>query len=152
MTQLKTVLCIFGTRPEAIKMVPVIRALQNSNWARCIVVATAQHRDLLDQMLIRFGITVNYDLNLMQPGQSPDQVLARMLPELAEIIQQEEPYAVLTQGDTATVFGAALAAIVRQVERLLNDTHYYQSMARVCMPYGDGTAGEKTVQLLAGQP
>lgn len=90
-------------------MVPVIRALQSSNWARCIVVVTAQHRDLLDQMLTRFGVTVDYDLNLMQPGQSLDQVLARMLPELAEIIQQEEPYAVLAQGDTATVFGAALA-------------------------------------------
>lgn len=110
MTQRKTVLCIFGTRPETIKMVPVIRALQSSNWARCIVVVTAQHRDMLDQMLTRFGVAVDYDLNLMQPGQSPDQVLARMLPELAEIIQQENPYAVLAQGDTATVFGAALAA------------------------------------------
>ena len=70
MTQRKTVLCIFGTRPEAIKMVPVIRALQSSNWARCIVVVTAQHRDLLDQMLTRFGIAVDYDLNIMQPKQS----------------------------------------------------------------------------------
>jgi len=115
MTQLKTVLCIFGTRPEAIKMVPVIRALQSSNWARCIVVVTAQHRDLLDQMLTRFGITVDYDLNIMQPKQSLNSVLARMLPELEGIIQAEQPYAVLAQGDTATVFGAALAAFHAQV-------------------------------------
>src|SRR5690554_507549 len=115
MTQRKTVLCIFGTRPEAIKMVPVIRALQSSNWARCIVVVTAQHRDLLDQMLTRFGIAVDYDLNIMQPRQSLNSVLARMLPELENIIQTEQPYAMLAQGDTATVFGAALAAFHAQV-------------------------------------
>lgn len=115
MTQRKTVLCIFGTRPEAIKMVPVIRALQSSNWTGCIVVVTAQHRDLLDQMLTCFGITVDYDLNIMQPKQSPNSVLARMLPELEGIIQAEQPYAVLAQGDTATVFGAALAAFHAQV-------------------------------------
>ncbi|CBL46684.1 UDP-N-acetylglucosamine 2-epimerase [gamma proteobacterium HdN1] len=91
-------------------MVPVIRALQTSQWARCVVVVTAQHRDMLDQMLTRFGLTADYDLNLMQRGQSPDQVLARMLPELAGIIAKEQPYAVLAQGDTTTVFGAALAA------------------------------------------
>lgn len=115
MTQRRTVLCIFGTRPEAIKMVPVIRALQNSSWARCIVVVTAQHRDLLDQMLTRFGIAVDYDLNIMQPRQSLNSVLARMLPELENIIQTEQPYAMLAQGDTATVFGAALAAFHAQV-------------------------------------
>ena len=91
MTQRKTVLCIFGTRPEALKMVPVIRALQSSNWSRCIVVVTAQHRDLLDQMLTRFGIAVDYDLNIMQPKQSLNSVLARMLPELEGIIQTEQP-------------------------------------------------------------
>lgn len=115
MTQRKTVLCIFGTRPEAIKMVPVIRALQSSNWARCIVVVTALHRDLLDQMLTRFGITVDYDLNIMQPKQSLNSVLARMLSEFEGIIQAEQPYAVLAQDDTATVFGAALAAFHAQV-------------------------------------
>lgn len=96
-------------------MVPVIRALQNSDWAHCVVVVTAQHRDLLDQMLIRFGIEVDYDLNIMQPKQSLNMVLARMLPELESIIQTEQPYAVLAQGDTATVFGAALAAFHAQV-------------------------------------
>ena len=110
MQKSKTIICIFGTRPEAIKMVPVIRALKNSEWANCVVVVTAQHRDLLDQMLTRFGIVADYDLNLMQANQGLTTVLARMLPTLEEIIQKEQPYAVLAQGDTATVFGAALAA------------------------------------------
>ena len=80
--QHKTIICIFGTRPEAIKMVPVIRALRNSDWANCVVVVTAQHRDLLDQMLTQFGIAVDYDLNLMQANQGLTTVLARMLPTL----------------------------------------------------------------------
>lgn len=111
----KKILCVFGTRPEAIKMVPVIRALQNSDWARCVVAVTAQHRDLLDQILTPFGIAVDYDLNIMQHRQSLNGVLARMLPELENIIETEQPYAVLAQGDTATVFGAALAAFHAQV-------------------------------------
>lgn len=69
---------------------------------------TAQHRKLLDQMLQRFNVTVDYDLDLMQANQGLNQLIARMLPALEEIIQKEQPYAVLAQGDTATVFGAAL--------------------------------------------
>lgn len=115
MPQLKTILCTIGTRPEAIKMVPVIRALQASNWARCVVVATAQHRDMLDQMLGRFGVVADYDLDLMQPNQSLNQLLARMLSRLEEIIQKECPAALIAQGDTATVFGSALAAFHAQV-------------------------------------
>ena len=101
---------MIGTRPEVIKMVPVIRALKASTWAKCVVVVTAQHRKLLDQMLQRFNVTVDYDLDLMQANQGLNQLIARMLPALEEIIQKEQPYAVLAQGDTATVFGAALAA------------------------------------------
>jgi UDP-N-acetylglucosamine 2-epimerase (non-hydrolysing) len=110
MNKLKTIFCIFGTRPEAIKMVPIIRALKNSDWAKCVVVVTAQHRELLDQMLTLFDIAVDYDLDLMQASQGLTTILARMLPSLEEIIQKEQPYAVLAQGDTVTVFGAALAA------------------------------------------
>ena len=161
MTQRKTVLCIFGTRPEAIKMVPVIRALQSSNWAHCIVVVTAQHRDLLDQMLTRFGIAVDYDLNIMQPKQSLNSVLARMLPELAGIIQTEQPYAVLAQGDTATVFGAALAAFHAQVPfgHIKAGLHTHdlqhgvkdvlQRLAKVFAPVGGQQ--DKTTCLLAGR-
>jgi len=91
-------------------MMPVIRELQSCGWARCVVVVTAQHRDLLDQMLTRFDIAVDYDLNIMQPAQSLNKVLSCILPELELVIQKEQPCAVLAQGDTATVFGAALAA------------------------------------------
>jgi UDP-N-acetylglucosamine 2-epimerase (non-hydrolysing) len=110
MEKIRTILCVIGTRPEAIKMVPVIRALEASGWAKCVVVVTAQHRDMLDQMLTRFGVIVKHDLNLMQPGQTLSQVVSRMLPELENIIKKEQPYAVVAQGDTATVFGSALAA------------------------------------------
>ncbi len=110
MNERSTILCVIGTRPEAIKMAPVVRALQGSAWARCLVVATAQHRDLLDQMLRQFGIRVDYDLNLMQPGQSPSDFLARMLPALTGVCHTEAPAALLAQGDTASVFGAALTA------------------------------------------
>lgn len=115
MKGVKTIICMIGTRPEVIKMVPVIRALKASTWAKCVVVVTAQHRKLLDQMLQRFNVTVDYDLDLMQANQGLNQLIARMLPALEEIIQKEQPYAVLAQGDTATVFGAALAAFHTKV-------------------------------------
>lgn len=105
-----TIICIIGTRPEAIKMAPVIRALRATDWARCVVVATAQHRGLLDQMLHRLGISVDHDLDLMQEGQRPSELLARMLPALENIMLDRPPAAVLAQGDTTTVFGAAIAA------------------------------------------
>jgi len=106
---------VIGTRPEAIKMVPVIRALEASTWARCVVVATAQHREMLDQMLQRFNVVVDYDLNLMQANQGLNQLLACMLPELDNIIKKEKPYALIAQGDTTTVFGSALAAFNAQI-------------------------------------
>jgi len=105
----KKVLCVVGTRPEVIKMVPIIRALRSSNWVKCVVVVTAQHRDLLDQMLMQFNIEVDYDLNLMKANQGLTTILARMLPALEEIIRKEQPYAMLAQGNTVAVFGAALS-------------------------------------------
>lgn len=91
-------------------MAPVVRALQATDWARCVVVVTAQHRGLLDQMLLRLGITVDHDLDLMQEGQRPSELLARMLPALERVFASENAAAVLAQGDTTSVLGAALAA------------------------------------------
>lgn len=110
-----TILCVIGTRPEAIKLAPVVRALEATTWARCRVVATAQHRDLLDQMLGRLQVPVHYDLDLMQPGQSPSDLLARMLPALSRVCTSESPVAVLAQGDTTTVLGAALTAFHHRI-------------------------------------
>lgn len=96
-------------------MAPVVRALRSEASARCVVVATAQHRDLLDQMLERLRIDADHDLNLMVEGQNLSDLLARMLPALDAVLVKECPDAVLAQGDTTTVLGAALCAFHRQI-------------------------------------
>jgi len=111
----KRVLCVVGTRPEAIKMAPVILALQKQQWAEVKVLATAQHREMLDQVLLIFGLVPDYDLNIMQAGQNLTQLTARLLPELDRILEQAAPDIVLAQGDTTTVMTAALACFYRQI-------------------------------------
>nr|WP_218156339.1 UDP-N-acetylglucosamine 2-epimerase (non-hydrolyzing) [Dyella sp. OK004] len=108
-------MCVIGTRPEAIKMAPVVAALRATDWARCVVVATAQHRNLLDQMLRRLEVPVDHDLDLMTAGQAPTDLIARMLPALDRVLVKEHASIVLAQGDTSTVLAAALAAFHRQV-------------------------------------
>ena len=110
MKRLLDVVCVVGTRPEAIKMAPVIRALRMSDWANCKVIATAQHRDLLDGPLAGFGIVPDVDLNLMTEGQTLVDLTARIVPALGNAMAGFAPAAVLAQGDTVTVFAAALAA------------------------------------------
>lgn len=105
------VLCIFGTRPEIIKMAPVIWVLQQQP-ERFIArtCATAQHREMLDQMLALFALTPDHDLALMQPGQTLNQLAARALARLEPVLEAERPDWVLVQGDTTTVLAGALAA------------------------------------------
>jgi UDP-N-acetylglucosamine 2-epimerase (non-hydrolysing) len=110
-----TILCTIGTRPEAIKMAPVIRALRAAPWARCRVLLTAQHRELVDPMLAFFGIEPDIDLDLMRPGQSLVDLTSRMLPAVHDAIDRERPDIVLAQGDTTTVFVTALASFYRRV-------------------------------------
>lgn len=110
------VLVIFGTRPEAIKMVPVVRALQARPAAFAVrTCVTAQHREMLDQVLDLFGVSPDIDLNLMQPGQTLSGLSARVLTALDPVLISERPDWVLVQGDTTTVMMAALAAQHRQV-------------------------------------
>lgn len=105
------VLCIFGTRPEAIKMAPVVRELQkHPRGFQVRTCATAQHRYMLDQVLGLFGIVPDVDLNLMQERQTPSQVASRVLARLEPVLQEERPDWVLVQGDTTTVMAAAIAA------------------------------------------
>jgi UDP-N-acetylglucosamine 2-epimerase (non-hydrolysing) len=105
------VLCIFGTRPEAIKMAPVVRALQkHSHCFQARTCVTAQHRQMLDQVLGLFDIVPDVDLDLMQVGQTPSQVASRVLARLEPILEEERPDWVLVQGDTTTVMAAAIAA------------------------------------------
>lgn len=107
--------CVVGTRPEAIKMAPVILALRQSDWASCHVLATAQHRGLLDQALDPFGIVPDIDLDLMTPGQSMPDLCGRMLPALSAAIDGVQAKVVLAQGDTASVFCAAQAAYFARI-------------------------------------
>ncbi len=110
-----TLLCIIGTRPEAIKMSPVILALKKEPWARVRVLATAQHRHMLDQVIASFGIEPNIDLNIMCPDQSLTTLTARMLYELDNVLIAEKPDAVLIQGDTTTVMTVALACFYHRI-------------------------------------
>ncbi|EIO4562471.1 UDP-N-acetylglucosamine 2-epimerase (non-hydrolyzing) [Vibrio parahaemolyticus] len=111
----KRVLTVFGTRPEAIKMAPLVHALAVDERfdAKCCV--TAQHREMLDQVLELFEINPDYDLNLMKVGQSLNDVTARILLEIKPVLQDFKPDVVLVHGDTATTFAATLAAYYEQI-------------------------------------
>ena len=115
-TRLK-VLFVFGTRPEAIKMAPVIKELRKyPDRFETKVCVTAQHRQMLDQVLTLFGIVPDYDLNVMQDSQSPTQVAATVLSKLEPVLKTEQPDWVLVQGDTTTVVAASLAAFYARVK------------------------------------
>jgi UDP-N-acetylglucosamine 2-epimerase (non-hydrolysing) len=107
---MKRVMLVFGTRPEAIKMAPVVRALEESPDHEPIVAVTAQHREMLDQVLDLFGVTPDHDLDLITPRQGLAALTSRALDGLAPLIEQERPDVVLVQGDTTTTLVGALAA------------------------------------------
>lgn len=111
----KNVLCVVGTRPEAIKMAPVILALKNEPWANVRVLATAQHRHMLDQVLDFFDIEPDIDLDIMRPNQALTTLTARLLLDLDDVLRAEKPDAVLVQGDTTTVMTAALACFYHRI-------------------------------------
>ena len=109
------VMTVFGTRPEAIKMAPLVKELKTRNEIETIVCVTAQHRQMLDQVLNVFEITPDYDLNIMQQGQTLGDVTTRALQGLEKVIKEVEPDIVLVHGDTTTTFAGALAAFYNQV-------------------------------------
>lgn len=110
------ILTIFGTRPEAIKFTPVIREIEKHKSMEAVVLVTAQHREMLDQVLEIFKITPDYDLNIMKPGQTLSEITSRALLGIEKIINKEKPDLVLVQGDTTTAFVGALAAFYNQVK------------------------------------
>lgn len=112
---MKNILCIIGTRPEVIKMAPVILALKKTNWAKVTVLATAQHRELLDHMMDLFNITADIDLNIMTANQTLPQLTARLTTELDKLYTQLKPDLVIAQGDTTTVFMAALISFYHKI-------------------------------------
>jgi len=107
--------CVIGTRPEAIKMAPVILKLREQPWAHVFVVATAQHRELADEVLNLFGIYPDIDLNLMQNGQTLSALTARALTALDGALGAHSPDIVIAQGDTTSVMAAAIACFYRRV-------------------------------------
>lgn len=109
------VMSIFGTRPEAIKMAPLAKELEKREEIESIVCVTAQHREMLDQVLETFKITPDYDLNIMQKGQTLGDVTTKSLNGLEKIIQETKPDLVLVHGDTTTAFAGALAAFYNQI-------------------------------------
>lgn len=112
---MKKIMTIFGTRPEAIKMAPLVLALKNDPELEPIVVVTAQHREMLDQVLEIFGITPDYDLNIMKAGQTLSEVTSRVILGLEEVIKEACPDMILVHGDTTTTFAGSLAAFYNEV-------------------------------------
>ena len=114
--QTRTALVVFGTRPEAIKLAPVCKALKdNPEFIDVRVCATAQHREMLDQVMALFSIVPDFDLDLMRPGQSLTDITANVLTGMAGVFATWRPDLVLVQGDTTTAFAAALAAFYRHI-------------------------------------
>ena len=109
------IMTIFGTRPEGIKMVPVIQALDKESDISNIVVNTAQHREMLDQVLDIFEIIPDYDLDIMQANQTLEELTGRLINKISFIIKQEQPDLVLVHGDTTTTFAGAYSAYLNQI-------------------------------------
>lgn len=109
------VLSVFGTRPEAIKMAPVVRALAAAEDIEGRVCVTAQHREMLDQVLALFDIVPDYDLNLMRPGQGLEDITAGVLQALSPVLDDFQPQLVLVHGDTTTTLAASLAAYYKKI-------------------------------------
>ena len=111
----KRILIIFGTRPEAIKMAPVVKALAADAAFDVKVCVTAQHREMLDQVLALFSITPDYDLNVMKPGQTLSQVTSAILLGMRDVLADAKPELVLVHGDTTTAFAASVAASYEKI-------------------------------------
>lgn len=115
MVQIK-VMTVFGTRPEGIKMAPIIKELEKREEVETVVCITAQHRQMLDQVLNLFHIEPDYDLDIFSPGQTLTEITTRALLGLEDVIKAEKPDILLVQGDTTTVFAGALAAFYQKIK------------------------------------
>ena len=131
---MKKVLTVFGTRPEAIKMAPLVHALSADSRFESRVCVTAQHREMLDQVLSLFEIIPEYDLNIMKPSQTLSEVTSGILKGMESVLDDFKPHVVLVHGDTATTFATALAA-------------YYK-----CIPVGHVEAGLRTGDIYSPWP
>lgn len=115
MSQKKKIMLVFGTRPEAIKMAPLVKTLKSDKNIDTIVTVTGQHREMLDQVLDIFNITPDFDLNIMKSGQDLYDVTSKVLLGMRDVLRQASPDVVLVHGDTSTSTAAALAAFYAQI-------------------------------------
>jgi UDP-N-acetylglucosamine 2-epimerase (non-hydrolysing) len=130
----KTVVCTIGTRPEAIKLAPLVKALQATSWARCRVLLTGQHRELVDQVLEFFGVEPHIDLDAVRLKLPLDRLARYLMEAVASVLDRERPDMVLAQGDTTSVLATAMACF------------------RHGLPFGHVEAGLRTHQLFAPFP
>lgn len=126
----KKIMVVFGTRPEAIKMAPLVKALVGDNRFECIVCSTGQHKEMLEQVLQLFSIKVDFDLEVMSPGQTLSEITSRIMSRLSPVLEAEKPDVVLVHGDTATTLAASLSAyfnrtIVGHIEAGLRTGNLY---------------------------
>ncbi|MGL5541482.1 MAG: non-hydrolyzing UDP-N-acetylglucosamine 2-epimerase [Erysipelotrichaceae bacterium] len=112
---MKKVMVVFGTRPEAIKMCPVVKELRNRAQLECVVCVSGQHREMLDQVIEAFGVSVDYDLSIMKPSQSLMDVTTNILQGMECVLTAEKPDLVLVHGDTTTTFTVALACFYMHI-------------------------------------
>lgn len=109
------IMTIYGTRPEAIKVAPIIKAIEQTEGLENIIVVTGQHREMLDQVNTMFEIVPDHDLSVMSAGQSLNGIVAKVISGVDEVLEAEKPHVVIVQGDTSTVMGAAVATFNRQI-------------------------------------
>ncbi|KAF1303520.1 non-hydrolyzing UDP-N-acetylglucosamine 2-epimerase [Enterococcus sp. JM9B] len=110
------IMTVFGTRPEAIKMAPLVKAIEADERFESIVTVTAQHRQMLDQVLEVFQVTPDYDLNIMKDGQTLTDITSRVIKELDSVLVEAKPDIILVHGDTTTTFAASIAGFYRQIK------------------------------------
>lgn len=110
------IMTVYGTRPEAIKVAPLVKALAADDRFESLVVSTGQHREMLEQVNSMFGIVPDVDLAIMKPGQTLNGIVSRVIAALDEVLEREQPDAVVVHGDTSTAMASAIAAFNREIK------------------------------------
>ncbi len=111
----KKIMTVFGTRPEAVKICPLVNEMKKRDGLEVVVCVTAQHRQMLDQVLATFGVVPDYDLNIMKDRQTLFDITTNILNGIKEVLEKERPDVVLVHGDTSTTFVTALACFYLQI-------------------------------------
>ena len=112
---MKTIMLVFGTRPEAIKMCPLVNELKTRESIKTVVCVTGQHRQMLDMVLDTFNVVPDYDLSIMKAGQTLFDITTNILNRIGEVLDEVKPDVVLVHGDTSTTFVTALACFYKQI-------------------------------------